>query len=138
VALADPYKDLPERLLDEMAVEVMTGMSRFQRSKEEAEGRFPKRVRVGTRTVRWKQSEVLQWIKNLPTGPSVRTHDRSPFLTENREAAKAEAEAAAGHSDLDSRGSRVGGDHPSPISARAKSRRLVRKTRSSSQATPAE
>jgi prophage regulatory protein len=94
VALVDPYKDLPERLLDEMAVEVMTGMSRFQRSKEEAEGRFPKRVRVGTRTVRWKQSEVLQWIKNLPTGPSVRTHDKSPLLTANREAAKAAAETA--------------------------------------------
>jgi prophage regulatory protein len=119
VALVDPYKDLPERLLDEMAVEVMTGMSRFLRSKEEAEGRFPKRVRVGTRTVRWKQSEVLQWIKNLPTGPSVRTHDKSPLLTENREAAKAAAEA-------------------SPIPARAKFRRPVRKPRGSSQASTAE
>jgi prophage regulatory protein len=56
-----------ERLIAESECREITGFSRAQRWRMEREGKFPRRLRLGPRTVRWRLSEILAWIADLPT-----------------------------------------------------------------------
>lgn len=52
-----------ERLVD---VEKRTGLKRSEIYKQAKSGSFPRPVRIGTRAVAWKTSEVNAWIAALP------------------------------------------------------------------------
>ena len=45
-------------------VEGMTGCKKSTIYKLIGEGRFPKPVRLGTRTVAWSEAAVLQWVQD--------------------------------------------------------------------------
>jgi len=51
-----------ERLLSVQNVAELTGWSPLTIYKKTAAGEIPGRVRIGKRTVRFKQSEVLAWL----------------------------------------------------------------------------
>jgi prophage regulatory protein len=56
-----------DRLIAECECRAITGWSRAQRWRLERDGKFPRRLRLGPRTVRWRLSEILAWIAELPT-----------------------------------------------------------------------
>ena len=60
-------KKLPERLIDERECHQITGLSRAHRWRKERDKEFPLRLSLGPKTVRWRLSEVLAWMKSLPT-----------------------------------------------------------------------
>jgi prophage regulatory protein len=49
-------------------VETRTGLNRVTIWRLERTGRFPRRRVVSSRTVRWVDSEIDQWIEALPAG----------------------------------------------------------------------
>ena len=56
-----------ERLIADRECRAITGgLSRAQRWRLERDGKFPRRLRLGPRTVRWRLSEILAWIAELP------------------------------------------------------------------------
>lgn len=55
-----------ERLLRLKEVEAKTGIGRSSVYKYMSEGRFPLPLQLGPGTVRWKQSEIDEWIDSLP------------------------------------------------------------------------
>jgi prophage regulatory protein len=56
-----------ERLIGEPECRDITDLSRAQRCRLERDGRFPRRLRLGPNSVRWRLSEILAWIAELPT-----------------------------------------------------------------------
>ena len=56
-----------ERLIAEPECRAISGLSRAQRWRLERSGKFPRRLRLGPHTVRWRLSEILAWIADLPT-----------------------------------------------------------------------
>lgn len=44
----------------------MTGLSVSTIYRQLRDGRFPSRVRVGENAVRWRKSDILRWIEQLP------------------------------------------------------------------------
>lgn len=54
-----PHRD---RLLRLREVAQIAGLSRTAVYRAEADGRFPKRRRIGLRAVAWSEAEVLAWI----------------------------------------------------------------------------
>ena len=54
--------DVPLRLLRLEQVGEITGLRRSMVYQLEAEGRFPRRVKLATRAVGWVESEVRAWI----------------------------------------------------------------------------
>lgn len=44
-----------------------TGLRRTAIWKREKEGDFPKRVKLGTRNIGWRESEVLNWVATRET-----------------------------------------------------------------------
>jgi prophage regulatory protein len=67
LGMTDRDKEHQERLIAEAECRARSGLSRAQRWRLEREGRFPRRLRLGPRTVRWRLSEILAWIADLPT-----------------------------------------------------------------------
>ncbi|EJG0658339.1 AlpA family phage regulatory protein [Vibrio parahaemolyticus] len=51
-----------DRLVREEERKFITSISRSQAWKLEQQGLFPKRVQLGTRSVAWKLSELLEWV----------------------------------------------------------------------------
>lgn len=87
--------EIPERLIDDHEVGAITSLSRSQRFKEEREGRFPARIQVGRRAVRWKLSEILAWIESRKIGPGPSNHDASPLVAKDKAQRSRFARAAA-------------------------------------------
>jgi prophage regulatory protein len=58
-----------ERLIGEPECREITHLSRAQRWRLERDKKFPRRLRVGPRTVRWRLTDILAWIAELPTAP---------------------------------------------------------------------
>jgi len=48
----------------------------------EAELRFPKRVKIGTRAVGWLESEVQAWLVNKIAGSRAQGKSRPPGITQ--------------------------------------------------------
>lgn len=65
-----------ERLIAEPECRTRTSLSRAQRWRSERDGKFPRRLRLGQRTVRWRLSEILAWIAELPTSSPERPPQR--------------------------------------------------------------
>jgi prophage regulatory protein len=55
--------DQPIRILRLPQVSSITGLGRTMIYQMEAEKRFPKRVRIGTRAVGWIEGEVRAWLQ---------------------------------------------------------------------------
>jgi predicted DNA-binding transcriptional regulator AlpA len=62
-----------ERLIGEPECREITDLSRAQRWRLERDGKFPRRLRLGPRTVRWRLSEILAWIADLPAAAPERS-----------------------------------------------------------------
>lgn len=56
-----------DRILREPEVLAQIGISRAQLWRLVSAGKFPARVRLTTRSMGWKQSEVQAWIKSRET-----------------------------------------------------------------------
>ncbi|HCR4031752.1 helix-turn-helix transcriptional regulator [Morganella morganii] len=57
--------------IDFKEVKRLTGLSRSTIYAYEKAGKFPKRTAFTLRTVRWEESEVIQWIAERGTHPAV-------------------------------------------------------------------
>ncbi|WP_339853313.1 helix-turn-helix transcriptional regulator [Roseovarius nubinhibens] len=55
-----------ERLLKRREVEEITGFSRTTIYRLMAEGVFPRPLRTGENSVRWRQSDLQKWMNALP------------------------------------------------------------------------
>jgi len=55
-----------DRLLRQAEVMRMTGLSRTAIWDMERRGEFPRRRRVGARTVAWLESELVEWMRTRP------------------------------------------------------------------------
>lgn len=53
-----------EKLLNIKDVKDATGLSETYIYKLMKEGKFPTQIKLSRRAVRWKQSEVQNWLKN--------------------------------------------------------------------------
>lgn len=68
--MAPTTKSLPhdvDTVLRLPQVEQITGRSAVSIWRDEKSGRFPKRRRIGVRSVGWLASEVIAWIESRPT-----------------------------------------------------------------------
>ena len=54
------------RLLRSRAVTSMTGLSRMTIYRLEAQGHFPKRIKLGEKAIAWRQDEIDDWIQARP------------------------------------------------------------------------
>ena len=64
-----------QRLMRLPEVVRATGLSRSTLYRKVKEGQFPAPVSLGPRSVAWRESEVLAWIRNCPVkiqGPGLR------------------------------------------------------------------
>ena len=59
---------MTDRMLRRPEVEAITGLSRASLYRYLAEGRFVRPYRVGKAAVRWRYSEVMNWINARPQG----------------------------------------------------------------------
>ncbi len=53
-----------DRFIRENERQLITSISRSQAWKLEQKGLFPKRIKLGNRSVCWRLSEIQQWIEN--------------------------------------------------------------------------
>lgn len=56
----------PERLLRIDEVSRITSQSRSTIYQMISKGTFPRPVRLGSRSIRWPESQIREWIENLP------------------------------------------------------------------------
>lgn len=59
------------RLLRRPLVQEMTGLSRSSIYAKMADGSFPRPVQIGARAVAWKESDILNWMQQLPEAGEV-------------------------------------------------------------------
>lgn len=57
--------EMQMKLLRRQEVEELVGISRSTLYTMISEGRFPKQVQISTRAVRWRRSDVIEWMRNL-------------------------------------------------------------------------
>ncbi|EGQ8447177.1 TPA: helix-turn-helix transcriptional regulator [Vibrio alginolyticus] len=55
------YKN--DRLVRESERRLITSISRSQAWKLEKQGLYPKRVKLGSRSIAWRLSELLDWVE---------------------------------------------------------------------------
>ena len=55
-----------DRLLRRTEVEVRTGLSRTSIYRLMREGRFPEPLKIGSKAVRWPESEIADWLTARP------------------------------------------------------------------------
>lgn len=58
---------MPEKLLRRPEVEARTGLSRSTIYDWMKRGEFPQPVKVGTRIVAWRESEITAWLEARET-----------------------------------------------------------------------
>lgn len=78
--MPDGDKADQERLIDKHERKRRTRVSDAQCWRLERDGKFPRRVRLGPRTVRWRLSEILAWIANLETATDASAPAEYPNL----------------------------------------------------------
>ena len=83
--MPDCDNDHQERLIAEGECRARSGLSRSQRWRLERDGKFPRRLRLGPHTVRWRLSEILAWIADLPTASPEPSSQRHGMVCEPRQ-----------------------------------------------------
>lgn len=58
----------PGRILRTRDVCVLTGLSRITVWRLERAGQFPKRLKLSSQAIGWRQDEVLEWIESRARG----------------------------------------------------------------------
>ena len=61
---------MSDRLLRRHKVEELTGLSRASIYRWMRNGRFPRPVKISSRGVRWKESDITDWIQSRPEAES--------------------------------------------------------------------
>ena len=59
-----------DRLLRRREVEKVTGLARSSIYRYMQEGNFPRPLRVGPAAVRWKASDITDWLESRPVARS--------------------------------------------------------------------
>ncbi|WP_318491836.1 AlpA family phage regulatory protein [Photobacterium leiognathi] len=54
-----------DRLIRERERQAITSISRSHAHRLEKEGKFPERIRLGSRSVAWRLSEINAWLDDL-------------------------------------------------------------------------
>jgi prophage regulatory protein len=80
VSLQNDYSSI--KILRLPQVCEMTGFGRSMIYRMEAELRFPKRVKIGTRAVGWLESEVQAWLVNKIAASRAQGKSRPPEITQ--------------------------------------------------------
>jgi predicted DNA-binding transcriptional regulator AlpA len=78
--MPDHDKEYQDRLIEEHERKRITGFSRAHCWRLERDGKFPRRLYLGPRTVRWRLSEILAWIGDLPTAWPERSSRRHSMM----------------------------------------------------------
>lgn len=65
-------RPVPDAILRLPEVERMSGIKRTAIYERIADGKFPKPVHLGVRSVGWLQSEIQEWIRDLADSRSKR------------------------------------------------------------------
>ena len=60
------------RLLRRRLVEEITGLARSSIYRQMDLGSFPRPVKVGPSAVRWRESDITEWLASRPTASSER------------------------------------------------------------------
>jgi prophage regulatory protein len=113
--MLDLGQEPPDRLIAERECRQITGVSRAYRWRMERAGKFPLRLSLGPKTVRWRLREVLGWMDTLTRvegSPEPRDKRNLRPRVSNREMSEARDRAAI-----------------AKIEARPKGQRRVPKTR---------
>ena len=59
---------MKDRLIKRQEVEQRTGLSRSSIYRDVKLGKFPLQIRIGARAVRWRLSEIEEYIRSRPRG----------------------------------------------------------------------
>ncbi|EGU9030575.1 AlpA family phage regulatory protein [Vibrio parahaemolyticus] len=59
---------LQDRVIREAERQLITSISRSQAYQLEKQGRFPKRITLGSRSVGWRLSEIMAWVDQRTMG----------------------------------------------------------------------
>jgi prophage regulatory protein len=107
--MLDLGQEPPDRLIAERECRQITGVSRAHRWRMERAGKFPLRLSLGPKTVRWRLREVLGWMDTLtPVEGSPEPRDQRNLRprVSNREMSEAKDRAARAESEARSKASR--------------------------------
>ncbi len=63
-----------ERLLNERQVAELVGVSRSTLRRMVLANEFPRPIRIGKRAIRWRKSEVLEWMDSRPRATEENLH----------------------------------------------------------------
>jgi prophage regulatory protein len=69
-----PYTD--DRLLRRREVEAMVGFGRSMIYEKMASGAFPQPLKIGPKSVRWREQDIRAWIDRLPKRPAAEKCER--------------------------------------------------------------
>jgi prophage regulatory protein len=69
-----PYTD--DRLLRRREVEAMVGFGRSMIYENMASGAFPQPLKIGPKSVRWREQDIRAWIDRLPKRPAAEKCER--------------------------------------------------------------
>ncbi|MGS0737570.1 helix-turn-helix transcriptional regulator [Pseudomonas sp. GG8] len=58
-------KELKDRFLRFESIAGLVGVSRSTINRWEKEGKFPKRVQLGSQTVAWRESQISHWMSSF-------------------------------------------------------------------------
>lgn len=59
-----PLQSSSDRLIREPECKEITALSRQYRWELEKAGKFPKRIKLGTKAIAWRYNDIQEWIKN--------------------------------------------------------------------------
>jgi prophage regulatory protein len=100
--MLDLGQELPDRLIAERECRQITGVSRAHRWRMERAGKFPLRLSLGPKTVRWRLREVLGWMDTLTRvegSPEPRDKRNLRPRVSNREMSEAKGSATLAGSE---------------------------------------
>jgi prophage regulatory protein len=108
--MSDRRQEPQDRLIAEVECRLLSGVSRAHRWRLEREKKFPARVSLGPKTVRWRLGEVLAWMAALPTvegspKPIPKSANLRPRVSQ-RAMSEAKDRAALAESEASSKASR--------------------------------
>ncbi|HGS4882519.1 TPA: AlpA family phage regulatory protein [Vibrio parahaemolyticus] len=66
--IQQPEPLLQDRVIRETERQLITSISRSQAYQLEKQGRFPKRITLGSRSVGWRLSEIMAWVDQRAMG----------------------------------------------------------------------
>lgn len=68
MSIQQPKPQLQDRVIREAERQLITSISRSQAYQLEKQGRFPKRMILGSRSVGWRLSEIMTWVDQRAMG----------------------------------------------------------------------